>query len=143
MTDTATAEAPAAQATPKAPLVPYLQIEGAVKAAHFYERAFAARIAALHPVDDQGRTMHIHLYLNGGSLMLSDFYPEHGHGAKAPAGFTLTLMVDDADAWFDRAVKAGASPVTPVQDMFWGDRFGSVRDPFGVEWAFNQARGAA
>ena len=140
MTDTATDVA--AQATPKAPLVPYLQIDGAMKAARFYERAFAATIAALHPVDAKGRTMHIHLYLNGGSLMLSDFYPEHGHGAKAPAGFTIALMVDDADAWFDRAVKAGAAAATPVQEMFWGDRYGSVRDPFGVEWAFNQARKA-
>ncbi|HEV7159383.1 MAG TPA: glyoxalase/bleomycin resistance/extradiol dioxygenase family protein [Caulobacteraceae bacterium] len=139
MTDTTTDVA--AQATAKAPLVPYLQIDGAVRAAHFYERAFAATIAALHPVDDKGRTMHIHLYLNGGSLMLSDFYPEHGHAPKAPAGFTLTLLVDDADAWFDRAVAAGASAVTPVQEMFWGDRFGSVRDPFGIEWAFNQAKG--
>jgi uncharacterized glyoxalase superfamily protein PhnB len=51
------------------------------------------------------------------------------------------LLVDDADAWFDRAVAAGASAVTPVQEMFWGDRFGSVRDPFGIEWAFNQAKG--
>ena len=140
MTDTAASETIAAQATPRTPLVPYLQIDGAVKAAHFYERAFAATIAALHPVDDKGRTMHIHLYLNGGSLMLSDFYPEHGHSAKAPAGFTIALIVDDADAWFDRAVKAGANSVMPVQEMFWGDRYGSVRDPFGVEWAFNQAK---
>ena len=121
-------------------VVPYVTVDGAAKAAHFYEKAFGAEIAALHPLDDKGRTMHIHLYLNGGSLMLSDFYPEHGHGPKPPAGFTLTLLVDDADAAFDRAVKAGASSVTPVQEMFWGDRFGSVRDPFGVEWAFNQAK---
>jgi uncharacterized glyoxalase superfamily protein PhnB len=142
MTETQTADAPAATAQPLNTVVPYLQIDGAVKAARFYERAFAAEIAAMHPADDKGRTMHVHLHLNGGSLMLSDFYPEHGHAAKPPAGFTIALMVDDADAWFDRAVKAGAAVGMPVQNMFWGDRYGSVRDPFGVEWAFNQANKA-
>jgi uncharacterized glyoxalase superfamily protein PhnB len=138
MTDAATADTLAAKALSKTPIAAYLQIDGAVNAAHFYERAFGATIAAMHPTDDKGRTMHIHLYLNGGSLMLSDFYPEHGHNPKPPSGFTIALMVDDADAWFNRAVKAGASVGMPVQDMFWGDRYGSVRDPFGVEWAFNQ-----
>jgi PhnB protein len=140
MSDTKTAEIVAAQAPARTPVVPYLQLEGAVKAARFYERAFGATIAAMHPTDDKGRTMHVHLYLNGGSLMLSDFYPEHGHKPQQPAGFTVALIVDNADAWYERAIKAGATLGMPVQEMFWGDRYGSVRDPFGVEWAFNQAK---
>lgn len=142
MTDTAADSALAAQATPLTKVVPYLQIEGAMKAAHFYERAFGARIAAMHPVDDRGRTMHVHLYLNDGSVMLSDFYPEHGVPPTPASGFTVILIVDDADAWFDRAVEAGATGVMPVQEMFWGDRYGSICDPFGVTWALNQPKKA-
>jgi uncharacterized glyoxalase superfamily protein PhnB len=85
--------------------------------------------------------MHIHLYINGGSVMLSDAFPDHGHPWVPPAGFSLTLQVDDADFWADRAAAAGAEVVTPVADMFWGDRYGQVRDPFGVIWAFNQPKG--
>jgi uncharacterized glyoxalase superfamily protein PhnB len=72
--------------------------------------------------------------------MLSDPFPDHGHPWVPPAGFSLTLPVDDADFWADRAAAAGAEVVTPVADMFWGDRYGQVRDPFGVIWAFNQSK---
>src|ERR1700739_1849710 len=79
--------------------VAYLTVDGAMKAAEFYQRAFGAEIAAAHPVDDKGRTMHVHLYINGASLMLGDAYPEHGHPLTAPQAFTLTLPVDDIQAW--------------------------------------------
>jgi PhnB protein len=124
----------------KGGIVAYLNVEGAMKAAEFYQRAFGAELTAAQPVDDKGRTMHVHLYLNGASLMLSDFYPEHGHAFKAPQAFTLTLPVDDIHAWFRRAVDAGAEVVQPVQEMFWGDLYGQVRDPFGVAWAMNQPK---
>jgi uncharacterized glyoxalase superfamily protein PhnB len=116
-------------------VVAYLTVNGATKAAEFYERAFGAKEVGRHPVDEQGRTMHLHLYINGSSVMLCDAYPEYGHALTEPQGFTMHLMVDDIDAWFDRAVKAGAEVVLPVQVMFWGDRYGQVRDPFGVTWA--------
>jgi uncharacterized glyoxalase superfamily protein PhnB len=93
-------------------------------------------------VDDQGRTMHVHLYINGGSVMLSDAYPDHGHPFKEPAGFNVSLQVDDADAWWKRAVEAGATGVQPVSEMFWGDRFGIFKDPFGVIWTLNQPKAA-
>ena len=80
-------------------VVPYLTVAGAAKAAEFYGRAFGAKEVFRHPVDEQGRTMHIHLHVNGGSVMLSDPYPEHGHPLKEPQSFTLHLMVDDIDAW--------------------------------------------
>ena len=89
------------------------------------------------PVDEQGRTMHVHLYVNNSSLMLSDAYPEHGHPLTKPQSFSLQLVVDDIDFWWERAVAAGAEVVMPVELMFWGDRYGQLRDPFGVLWAIN------
>ncbi len=83
--------------------------------------------------------MHIHLYINGGSVMLSDPYPEHGHPHQTPQGFSLMLPVkDDIDGRYQRAIDAGATAVMPPQDMFWGDRYGQLRDPFGNLWAMNQ-----
>jgi uncharacterized glyoxalase superfamily protein PhnB len=119
-------------------LTPYLTVDGASKAAEFYVRAFGAKEVAKHPLDDQGRTMHIHLYVNGSSLMLSDAYPEHGHPLEKPQSFNLTLQVDNIETWWKRAVDAGASVVMPYQKMFWGDFYGQLRDPFGVMWSLNQ-----
>jgi PhnB protein len=117
--------------------IAYLAVDGAVKAAEHYRDAFDAEIAFMNPPDEKGRTMHAHLYINGTSVMLSDFYPEQGHSKVAAAGFSIMLKVDDADRWFDRAVKAGCTPIMPVQNMFWGDRYGQLKDPFGVIWAVN------
>jgi PhnB protein len=118
-------------------LVAYLQIDGAMKASAFYQTVFGAEQIDIMPPDEQGRTMHIHLYVNGSSLMMSDPYPEHGYPLQAPQAFTLTLALkaDEIDAWWERAVAAGLTVVTPLQLMFWGDRYGQLRDPFGVLWA--------
>jgi PhnB protein len=121
----------------KGGVVPYLTVDGATKAAEFYKNAFAAEVASIHPPDEKGRTMHAHIYINGSSVMLSDAYPEHGHPLQAPASFNLTLQVGDTDSWFNRAVDAGCTVVMPAQDMFWGDRYGQLKDPFGVLWAIN------
>ncbi len=121
-------------------VIAYLQVDGAMKAAEFYGRAFGAATVAAYPVDQQGRTMHVHLHINDSSVMLSDAYPEHGHPLEKPQGFTLVLQVDDIEAWWERAVAAGAAIVTPVSEMFWGDRFGVLRDPFGISWAMNQPK---
>lgn len=115
--------------------VPYLMIDGALKAADFYKTAFAAEEAAVTPPDPKGRTMHVHLYVHGGSLMLSDFFPEHGHAIEKPQGFVVHLQVDDPQSWWDRAVAAGAEVKMPMQVMFWGDRYGQLKDPFGVTWS--------
>lgn len=109
-----------------------------MKAAEFYQRAFGAEVATAMPSDGQGRTMHVHLYINGGSVMLSDPYPEHGHHARRPEAFSILLQVDDIAAWWEQATSAGAEVVMPVEDMFWGGRYGQIRDPFGVVWAMNQ-----
>ena len=116
-------------------VVPYLSVDGAVKAAELYVRAFGAEELMRHPVDDQGRTMHIHLKIHGGSVMLCDFYPEHGYPAVAPQAFTVHLQVADPDVWWKRATEAGLSVVVPLQVMFWGDRYGQLKDAFGVTWS--------
>ena len=139
MATTATATRPAATPNPDVlgGVVPYLAVGGAVQAAEFYKRAFGAEEVARHPVDAQGRTMHIHLYINGGSVMLGDPYPEHGHPLQTPQAFTLHLQVDDVDAWWRRAVEAGAEVQLPLQEMFWGARYGQLRDRFGVTWSLS------
>ena len=133
-------QCPNAQAQPqvRGALVAYLLVDGASQASEFYQRAFAATEIARQPVDEKGRTMHVHLYVNGSSLMLCDPYPEYGHALEKPQAFDLMLQVEDIDAWFSRAVAAGAEVVTPVQEMFWGARYGHLRDPFGVRWSMNQ-----
>lgn len=131
-------EAQAPQPEVKGGLTAYLQVDGAMKAADFYKRAFGAELAGAHPPDDKGRTMHVHLYVNGSSLMLADAYPDYGHPLEKPQGFTMTLHVNDIDAWWKRAIDAGAASVMPISDMFWGARYAQLRDPFGVLWALNQ-----
>ena len=84
--------------------------------------------------------MHVHLYINGSSVMLSDPYPEHGYPLQKPQALQPHAAVDDIDAWWQRAVDAGGEVVMPVAEMFWGDRYGQLRDPFGVLWAMNQPK---
>jgi uncharacterized glyoxalase superfamily protein PhnB len=131
---------PSSTSLVKGGVVAYLQVDGALKAAEFYRRAFGAEVATAHPADDNGRTMHVHLHINGSSVMLGDPYPEHGFPLEKAQGFNLTLIVDDIEAWWRRAIEAGATAVMPPADMFWGDRYGQVRDPFGVLWAMNQPK---
>jgi len=121
----------------KGGVVAYLQVDGAMKMTEFYKRAFGAEVAMAMPPDDKGRTMHVHLYINGSSVMLGDPFPEHGHALQKPQAFNLTLMAPDVDAAFKRAIDAGAEAVLAPQDMFWGDRYGQLRDPAGVLWAIN------
>jgi PhnB protein len=138
-TNTASPKAPSANDAPvKGGVVPYLQVGGASDAAEFYGRAFGATEAFRYPVDQSGRTMHIHLHINGSSVMLSDAYPEHGHVLQTPQAFNLTLQVNDIDSWFARAVAAGIEVIMPVQEMFWGARYCQLKDRFGVLWAMNQ-----
>ena len=123
---------------PDGGLTPHLAIGGgrAAEAADFYKRAFGAEELMRHPADD-GRLMHVHLKVNGSSLMMHDHFAEHHGGADlpTPAGIMLHLQVSDADAWWTRAVEAGVEVVMELADQFWGDRYGQVRDPFGHVWS--------
>ncbi|HEX2590727.1 MAG TPA: VOC family protein [Rhizomicrobium sp.] len=118
-------------------VAPYLIVENSVTAAEFYKKALNATVASLLP-SENGKTMHCHLYVNGGSLMMSDAFPEHGHPWEAPAGFNLHLQVTDIESWYKRATDAGMTIVLPLQKMFWGDFYAQVKDPFGVIWTMGE-----
>ena len=117
---------------------PYLTIpsRGGQAAVEFYRAAFGAEELFRNPAEDGERLMHSRLLINGGTVMISDEFPEYGHEADiVPKGVTLHLQVDDADAWWERALLAGCVPVMPLADQFWGDRYGRVMDPFGHTWS--------
>ena len=117
-------------------VVAYINVEGAAEASVLYQRAFGAvELARMPYKDGDGRLIHCHLALNGGNLMLSDFFPEHGFDPEKPQGYTLHLQTPDVDAAWERAVKAGLEVVMPIQLMFWGDRYGQLKDRFGVRWS--------
>lgn len=119
-------------------VIPYLNVVGAADAVEFYKKAFGAEELARMPAEDGKRLMHAQLAINDGSLMISDCFPEHGWEHQPSHSFTMQLVVDDIDSWWKRAVDAGAEVMNPVAVMFWGDRWGSVKDAWGVHWAFNE-----
>jgi PhnB protein len=123
---------------PDVGLTPHLAIGGgrADQAIEFYKQALGAEELMRHAADD-GRLMHAHLKVNGQSLMLHDHFAEHHGGADLaePSGVMLHLQVNDADAWWNRAVEAGAKVIMPLEDQFWGDRYGQIEDPFGHRWS--------
>jgi PhnB protein len=127
---------------PTGGLTPHIQIgdKRAAEAIEWYTKAFGATEMRRQAASDSDpRLLHAHLIINGASLMLHDEFPEYvgpaDVGAAGGSGLTLHLQVDDTDAWFDRAVKAGARAAMPPADMFWGDRYGQVVDPFGYRWS--------
>jgi PhnB protein len=127
------------EAVPKAygAVTPALAIRGAADAIAFYRMAFGAKELSRMPGPD-GKLMHAEIRIGDSIVMLGDESPEMGSPSPqtlngSPVG--LMLYVKDVDAVFARAVAAGAKPVMPPADMFWGDRFGSVTDPFGHRWS--------
>lgn len=114
----------------------YLSVKNAADAAGFYTRVFGAK-EKLRLVEPSGKVGHLELELAGTTLMIAEEYPELGFVAPAVKGDTsmrLHLHVDDADALVDQAVKAGATLVRPLEDHFYGERSGTVRDPMGFYW---------
>ena len=125
------------QQGPSGGITPHLLIRDkrAAEAIDFYTSAFGARELHRVPTPD-GRLMHCHLAINGGSVMLNDDFPEYrGAPGGAPEGVTLHLQVEDADALWTQAVAAGASVTMALEDQFWGDRYGQLQDPFGHRWS--------
>ncbi len=117
-------------------VIPYLAVHGASEALEFYKRAFGAEELFRMPAEDGKRLMHCNLMINNSHLMMSDDFPEHGYPINpGPSNVTLHLAVDDADKWFKRAVDAGATVQMPLEDQFWGDRYGQVKDPYGHLWS--------
>lgn len=124
---------------PTGGLSPYISVDGGAAASEFYQKAFGAKELFRGEAEDGKRLMHCYLEINGGALMLSDFFPEWGAAKQAPQAYTLHLQVEDAQAWWKRAIDAGCTVTMPLEDQFWGDRYGKVVDPFGVVWSIAQS----
>ena len=118
-------------------LTPHLVCAGAVAAIALYQKAFNATGDGFLPGPD-GKVMHAHIQIGDSALMLMDEFPEMGgFGPKSLKGspVTIHLYVENVDAVVAQAVAAGAKITMPVADMFWGDRYGQLEDPFGHKWS--------
>lgn len=128
-----------AEATSAVPVgvYPYLTVTGGKAALEFYARAFGATEEYRAYGEDGERIMHARFRVNGGAILMSDDFPEFRGGGEAPApsGVSIHIEVEDADAWWKRAVDAGAIVTMELADQFWGDRFGQLKDPFGHNWS--------
>ena len=124
-------------------LSPHLVVDDANAAIDFYVKAFGAVEMGRVPRQD-GKLIHGAVQIDGSLVMLADDFPEMSDGKsmtpKALGGtpVTIHLTVTDVESRFRRAVDAGATVVMPLEDQFWGDRYGMVRDPFGHQWSLGQ-----
>ena|SRR5919201_5633204 len=117
-------------------VTPHLVIRDAAKAIDFYKKAFRAEELSRMTSPD-GRIGHAELKIGDSIIFLADEFPQGGPKAPQTLGgttCTLNLYVEDVDSTFQTAVNAGAKTAMPVADMFWGDRYGQVSDPFGHVW---------
>ena len=115
---------------------PYLRVHSTAEAIDFYARAFGAK-ELFRLTEPSGRIGHAEIKIGSATVMLSDEYPEYGiRGPRSLGGttFSIHLHVGDVDSAFEQAVSAGATIVRPLQNQFYGERSGTVRDPFGHEW---------
>src|SRR5215470_17353826 len=116
-------------------VTPALTVKGGAKAIDFYKKAFGAE-EIMRMDGPNGAIMHAEIKIGDSIIMLGDEYPDFGHKAPLPnhCSSSLHLYVPDVDKAFKRAVDAGCTVKMPVMDMFWGDRYGKVTDPFGHVW---------
>ncbi len=117
-------------------VTPYLIVDGAAKAIDFYTRAFGATELMRMPTPD-GKIGHAEIRIGDSAVMLADEYPERGYRSPQSLGgasVSLMIYVDDVDETFKRALAAGAKELQPIKDQFYGDRSGTLQDPFGHMW---------
>jgi PhnB protein len=123
-------------------LIPHLVVNGAEQAVEFYKTALGAVEVVRMPAGDGKRLMHVELKIGDAALFLCDDFPDQCGGvsraprADVPACITLHLDVTNCDEAIAKAAAAGATVKMPAMDMFWGDRYGKITDPFGHEWSF-------
>jgi PhnB protein len=118
-------------------VTPHLVCDGAADALAFYAQAFGA-VEQGRMEGPGGKIMHAQMTIGDSHIMLADAFPEYGsRGPLALQGtpVVIHLYVPNADATWEQALAAGAKPVMPLSDMFWGDRYGQVVDPFGHRWS--------
>lgn len=127
----------------KTPLAPYLCVPNSADAIDFYKKAFGAKEVARHFTPDGSKIMHAQVEINGAIVMMSDDFPEYKDGkSSTPSAFggtpvTIHLNVADVDSLYNQAVGAGAKIVMPLDDMFWGERYAIIEDPFGHAWSMS------
>ena len=118
-------------------ITPHLVIRGALEAMAFYQKAFGAE-ETLRNMGPNDMLLHGEMKIGNAHFMIAEEWPQMQYWVSPQQlqGTTtaLSLFVDDADSWFNRAVEAGCQVSLPMMDAFWGDRYGKVRDPFGHEW---------
>ena len=117
-------------------VTPYLVVDGCAEALEFYKNAFGATEVMRMPGPD-GRIAHAEIMIGDSHVMLADEHPQQGHrGPKSIGGTPVGVMiyVPDADAVFNAALANGATETRPMVDQFYGDRSGSITDPFGHNW---------
>lgn len=129
-----------AQPSPKRypTVTPHLTVRDGIKAIAFYEAAFGAEEIYRMPNPQGEGLWYAELKIGDSMIFITDEHPEAGGMSPNTLGgspVTIHLSVEDADAWFDRAVKAGAAVTMPLENMFWGDRYGTLVDPFGHHWS--------
>lgn len=132
------------QAVPPGPsgLIPHLVCDPCCEAVDFYKKAFGAEEKFRLPMEGSSKLMHCEMMVDGHTFMMADDFPEYCEGTsqspKSLGGTPVTIhrYVPDCDAAFARALEAGATVKMPPTDMFWGDRYGVVIDPFGHAWSF-------
>lgn len=123
---------------------PMLTVSDGAAAIDFYVKAFDAEELGRVPGPDGKKLYHAALRINGAMVMLNDDFPEMTDGkAMTPEALggtpvTIHLTVADVDTKFQKAIDAGATVVMPLEDAFWGDRYGELRDPFGHKWSMGQ-----
>jgi PhnB protein len=120
-------------------VTPYLIIKGAGRALEFYKQAFGAK-QRMRMDGPNGTVGHAEIEIDGSAVMLADEFPEMGYRSPQSiggAGVSLVLYVTDVDARFNQAVAAGAKPLRTVEDQFYGDRSGTIEDPFGHVWTIS------
>ena len=119
-------------------LTPHLTMKDAAAAIEFYKKAFGAVELERHHGPDGKSIMHATLKIGDSRFMLNDEFPEMGgKGPQTLGGSPVCMHISVAavDEWFARAVAAGAKVTMPLADMFWGDRYGQIEDPFGHKWS--------
>jgi uncharacterized glyoxalase superfamily protein PhnB len=118
-------------------VTPCLSLKDSLKAIEFYEKAFGAKNLGVFPSPDGKSTMHAMIQIGDSILMMGDEHPEQNCKSAETLGASpigLYVYVPNVDQAFKRAVEAGGEVIMPVDDMFWGDRCGTLKDPFGYAW---------
>ena len=119
-------------------LTPHMIVRDAARAIEFYKQAFGAVERGGVMKGPDGKVMHAELRIGDSIVMLADEFPQYGSMSplsSGSSGMALHIYVEDVDSAFDRATQAGATVEMPLTDMFWGDRYGKLADPFGHKWS--------